>query len=172
MPRKKRLTLEESYQFTAEAYVPQVSPADLFEPGYIRPAARDREPPPPKPSRKGEPKLYRVELQAAHTVGSGGQVKKGPDGQASLQGDGVQTYGPGVVYVPSELAQHLSHQDMLAVRQDQRTFDPHPRYHVIGFVRAPNGGEMLVSRDVTDSPDFVNDGRDLVHFGMYGRGRF
>jgi hypothetical protein len=184
MARRKGLSLEDAYKMATAAipegsrYETLVPVESLFEgqseayPEHALPEL------PPKlgggggPTKKG-PLRIRVDLCASHTVSSGGQMVVAKDGSTHLSGSGIQTYGPGPVYVSPELAQHLSHQDMLAREQDRRMLDPHPRYHVVGFCRSQTG-ETAVGVDVTNNLDFINDGMDLVHFGLtqghrYGR---
>jgi len=112
--------------------------------------------------------LVRLELAACHNVGSGGELRQDGHGGTVHVSNETKTYGPGVVHVPHELAEHLAYQDMVAREQDRKTFDPHPRYHVIGFYRAPGGREAVRSVDVTDNPQFIQDGMDLIHFGLMG----
>jgi len=185
MARKTKISLEEAYSLE-HAYkvfehhnlevqvtgIKEQPPSDvpveaLFDKqemdyGYYPPQPRKQRVLPPFPH------LVRLELAACHSVGSGGQSVQDRHGGTITIGNESKTYGPGVVHVPHELAAHLAHQDMLAREQDRRTFDPHPRYHVIGFYRAPGGREAVRSVDVTDNPQFIQDGMDLVHFGLMG----
>lgn len=183
MPRRKGLSLDDAYKMAAaipegSRYETAVPVESLFEtPGGVY--SEQQLPQLPAklgggggPTKKG-PLRIRVDLCASHTVSCGGHITVDAHGGHHLTGNGIQTYGPGPVYVSPELAQHLSHQDMLARRQDARTFDPHPRYHVIGFRRGATG-ETAIGVDVTDNLDFINDGMDLVHYGLtqgnrYGR---
>jgi hypothetical protein len=184
MARRKGLSLEDAYKMATSAipegsrYETLVPVESLFEtPGGMVDYQQLPQLPTTLgggggPTKKG-PLRIRVDLCASHTVSSGGQMVVAKDGSTHLMGSGVQTYGPGPVYVSPELAQHLSHQDMLAREQDRRMLDPNPRYHVVGFRRG-QAGETAVGVDVTNNLDFISGGMDLIHFGLtqghrYGR---
>src|SRR4030095_16686553 len=155
MARRKGLSLEDAYKMATAAipeesrYETVVPVESLFETSSGGMYAEQQLPQLPAklgggggPTKKG-PLRIRVDLCASHTVSSGGQMSKAKDGSTHLVGSGVQTYGPGPVYVSPELAQHLSHQDMLAREQDKRMLDPNPRYHVVGFRRGQAGETAL-----------------------------
>ena len=76
------------------------------------------------PQEKLGGKLVKVKLYAKHTVGSSGQ-----------------SYGPGIVTVPSSIAQHLLHQDGLAVDADNKMLDR--RQHSYLVVQRTSAGQVV-----------------------------
>lgn len=82
------------------------------------------------PIRTGKDTV-KVTLYAKHTVGSGGELVTNSDGSKQVKNSGIQTYGPGIVTVPTSLAQHLLHQDAVARATDERTFDGKFRSYAI-----------------------------------------
>lgn len=97
--------------------------------------------------------LIRVTLYASHTVGNGGEIIVGADGNKHVVNNGVVSYGPGVVSVPTYLAQHLLHQDMLARRADHRTFSGETRSFAVSPQRTAYG-VVNVARVVSLEPGF------------------
>jgi hypothetical protein len=84
-------------------------------------------------------KWIKVTLFAAHTVGSGGSITVMPDGSRQVINNGIQTYGPGIVTIPANIATHLLHQDMLARRADDRMLESRVRQYVVVPRRTVNG---------------------------------
>lgn len=110
-------------------------------------------------------------LYAKHTVGSGGSIIKLNDGSDSLQNAGIETYGPGICYVPASLAQHLAHQDALARKADDRLHDRKFRSYVV-VQRSGGNGVQNVGIQVSDDIDFdlsayigSLDARNFHHIG-------
>ena len=68
-------------------------------------------------------RLVKITLYAAHTIASAGESFVDKNGKEHLINMGVESYGPGVVTVPVELAQQLLHQDGLARQGDERMLD-------------------------------------------------
>lgn len=83
-------------------------------------------------------KSVKITLYASHTVSCGGfMVGKGED--KHVEGNSIETYGPGVVTVDNDLAQHLLHQDMLARQADERFLDRRMRSYIVMPIRTQNG---------------------------------
>lgn len=102
-------------------------------------------------------KHIKVTLFAAHSVGSGGEIKVMPDGSKQVVNSGIQSYGPGVVTVPSHIAQHLLHQDMLARRADDRMLENRVRQYVVTPKRTMQG-TINVARHVSNDSSFDMSG--------------
>ena len=76
------------------------------------------------PQEKLGGKLIKVKLYAKHTVGSNGQ-----------------SYGPGIITVPSSMAQHLLHQDGLAVDADNKMLDRQQHSYLV--VQRQSAGQVV-----------------------------
>lgn len=122
MPRKK-ITIEEAFavfereglKVRIEAIQPEIPQSRLQD------FLETEEPLKPRAEVVSK-KFIKVTLFAAHTIGNGGETVVNADGTKHVINNGIESYGPGIVTVPTHLAQHLLHQDMLARRADNRTF--------------------------------------------------
>lgn len=134
MPRRK-ITLEEAFavfeehglKVKVEAVERETKPSplsDFLE--VVEPAA------PPLPQQVSGRKV-RITLHTQHTIACGGRmIYDDPHDKAGhVEGSSVETYGPGVVAVPAELAQQLLHQDGLARSADERMLDNKLRTYVV-----------------------------------------
>ena len=102
-------------------------------------------------------KHIKITLFAAHSIGSGGSINIMPDGSKQTVNNGIQTYGPGIVTVPAQLAQHLLHQDMLARRADDRMLENRVRQYVVTPKRTMHGN-INVARHVSNDSSFDMSG--------------
>ena len=89
-------------------------------------------------------KLVKVKLYAKHTVGSGGQ-----------------SYGPGIITVPSSIAQHLLHQDGLAVEADNKMLDRQQHSYLV--VQRQSAGQVVNVGLEVDSQVLDNIGNRPSH---------
>lgn len=126
MPRRK-ITIEEAFTTLESAGINvQVKKPDIDEPVplSVTKSAIDYSDTYGIPQEKLGGKLIKVKLYAKHTVGSSGQ-----------------SYGPGVVTVPSSIAQHLLHQDGLAVDADSKLLDRQPHSYLV--VQRTSSGQVV-----------------------------
>jgi len=105
----------------------------------------------------------KITLYAKHMVGSGGCLTTTADGSQQVQEAGVASYGPGVVTVPVELAQHLLHQDSLARQADAAMLDNTAKRYVVAERYSNDGILARVGIPVTETVfDNVNSWPALV----------
>lgn len=167
MPKKK-ITLEEAFavfeQHGLEVEVKAIAPERKVE---SLSAFLESDESVAIPLVQEGPKSIKITLFAAHTVGSGGEIVI-QAGEKVIINNGIETYGPGVVTVPSHLAQHLLHQDLLARRADERMLENRVRSYIVRPMRTSQG-VVNVARCVS-----VDNGFDLSGFlggidsnGMY-----
>lgn len=102
-------------------------------------------------------KLIKITLFASHTIGHSGEFVKDEDGVKHIVNNGIETYGPGVVTVPSHLAQHLLHADMLARRADERMLERNVRQYVVVPRRTANG-VVNCARHISNDSNFDMSG--------------
>lgn len=102
-------------------------------------------------------KHIKVTLFAAHTVGNGGSIQVMPDGSKQVVNNGIQTFGPGIVTVPANLATHLLHQDMLARRADDRMLESRVRQYVV-VPRRTMHGTVNCAKHVSNDSSFDMSG--------------
>lgn len=109
-------------------------------------------------------KTVRITLFASHSIGIAGEMIV-KDGEKMIVGNSIETYGPGVITVPSHLAQHLLHQDLLARRADDRMLENRVRTYVVRPMRTAHG-TINVAQHVSN-----DNGFDLSGFlGKMGSG--
>jgi hypothetical protein len=153
MPRRK-LTIDEALQALKDhgldVEVKSVKP--------VIPVEKKKHPAFTKPTRAGANGLVKITLYAKHSIGSGGHMVI-KDGQQQVENAGVQTYGPGVVTVSSDLAQHLLYQDMLSKQADERLLEKEQRCYVVAQRRNADGHVVNASIRVDDS--FFNGSIDI-----------
>ncbi len=160
MPRKK-ITLEEAFA-VFEQHGLQVKVQAVTEPDIVVPS----EEPIKKvhtPTKLGN-NTVKIALYAKHSVGSGGMMT-GLKGEQQIEHAGVETYGPGIAYVPVALANHLLHQDALARQSDERMLDRQQRCYVVAPRVGPSGQRSNVAVQVTE--DMVNNLGNLPADMMY-----
>jgi len=156
MPRRK-ISIEEAFDVLQQAGINvQVKPS-VEE--HIQPT-----PPEVKRERKGQifqspvqhplSKTTKLTLWAKHSIGSGGSTVVNADGK-SIENAGVQTYGPGVCYVPNEYVGHLMHQDQAAKAADDRMLDRTQRSYLV--VRRANSQGHFVDVGVQVNNDLFSD---------------
>ena len=167
MPKKK-ITLEEAFavfeQHGLEVEVKAIAPERKTE---SLSAFLEQSDEPTTPFIEEGKKHIKVTLFAAHTVGSGGEIII-QNGEKVIVNNGIETYGPGIVTVPSHLAQHLLHQDLLARRADERMLENRVRSYVVRPMRTSQG-IINVARCVS-----IDNGFDLSGFlgGMNSNGMY
>lgn len=121
---------------------------------------------PDKPSAtigsKVGPKHIKITLTARHRIGCGGYVTKGEGTSANR----TESYGPGQVTVPIELAAGLLHADAQARAADADFLCPYVRSYVVGARRDTSGKMNYVGIPVTDEQfsNFTN----LTNFQSLG----
>jgi len=157
MPRKK-ITLEEAYgvfeehglQVKVEAIaipdnseLPQKTKASSTTYGLIKDS----------PTKVGN-STVKIMLYARHSVGSGG-IMTVADGDKHIENAGVQSYGPGVSYVPATLANHLLHQDGLAKQADKRMLDREQHFYIAVPKIGPGGQRSNAGIQVNE--DMLNN---------------
>lgn len=157
MPRKKMTldTLESAFE-TFRRHGLEVEVKGVSgQPTPLLAEFIEDEPAPERPRivEQQEGKVVRLELYAKHSMSCAGKVVKDQDGTSRVVGAVVYTYGPGVVYVDKAIAEHLSHQDIVARRADQRTFDGKYRSFVV-VKTEHNGNSANVGLCVSDEPGF------------------
>jgi len=131
MPKKK-ITLEEAFAiFEQHGLQVEVKAIQVDEPTAQLSDFLESNAPVVNTAEPVGKRFLKVTLYAAHTIGTGGQFVTGINGDRHVVDNGVETYGPGVVTVPLELAQHLLHQDGLARQADDRMLSPHMRSFVV-----------------------------------------
>lgn len=81
----------------------------------------------------------KVTLYARHSIGSGGTLTVTADSK-QIEHAGVESYGPGVCYVPTKFAQQLLHQDAIARQADNRMLDRQQRCYIVA-PRIGNDGQ-------------------------------
>jgi len=151
MPKKK-ITLEEAFavfereglQVKVEAMQPQKPQIHLED--FLEDTIKEEKPAVVQTGKR----FVKITLYASHSIGNGGEMVVSVDGTKHVINNGVETYGPGVITVPVHLAQHLLHQDMLARRADERTFDHKLRSFAVFPQQMPYGtvnAARLVSTD-------------------------
>jgi hypothetical protein len=152
MPRKK-ITLEEAYAvfeqhgLQVKQIVPMqtdavaVQPADLVD---IPPYGYKEKP----KAAKVFNDVVKISLRCRHSISQGGFLVAN-DKSMGIQGNSVETYGPGIVYVSSELAQHLLHKDAMAVQTENDMLSPQFKSRVI-----VQRGRQFVPMLVSDDPSF------------------
>jgi hypothetical protein len=94
-------------------------------------------------------KNIKITLYAKHSIASSGTMTE-ENGVKKITGNTIQTYGPGIVTVPSDLASQLLHQDCIARQTDERMLDRKFRSYVILQQRTAQGmmnKGVLVSED-------------------------
>jgi hypothetical protein len=94
-------------------------------------------------------KNIKITLYAKHSIASSGTMTE-KNGVKSITGNTIETYGPGIVTVPSDLAGQLLHQDCIARQTDERMLDRKFRSYVILQQRTAQGmmnKGVLVSED-------------------------
>jgi hypothetical protein len=94
-------------------------------------------------------KNMKITLYAKHSIASSGTMTE-KNGVKSITGNTIETYGPGIVTVPSDLASQLLHQDCIARQTDERMLDRKFRSYVILQHRTAQGmmnKGVLVSED-------------------------
>lgn len=165
MPRRK-ISIEEAFKVLEDAGIPlQVKqPVDTgvsqpVEPVPSAKVKRDFSAPYGTTQHHINPKLIKVVLYAKHSVGSGGFLTVGPEGK-QIESAGVQSYGPGVCTVPTELAAHLLHADTAARQADERMLDTEQRSYLI-VQRVSSDGQranvgVQVDNSVLDPSEMVN----------------
>src|SRR5262249_30861889 len=117
MPKRK-LTIEEAFKVFEDAGLqievkgilpnrPQPKLSDFLEKPKEQNPYSFR-----KPTKVDETHI-KITLYSKHTIGTAGSMS-GTKGNMSIDGNTVQSYGPGVVVVPKEIAHDLLHQDYMA----------------------------------------------------------
>lgn len=152
MPKKK-ITLEEAYavfeQHGLEVEVRGIQQQKAVEPLSSFLEGGDEMQPPLAEEGK---KTIKITLFAAHTIGNGGEIVT-VDGEKKVVNNGIVQYGPGIVTVPSHLATHLLHQDLLARRADERMLEQRVRTYVVRPVYTSHG-VVNVARHVSSENGF------------------
>lgn len=147
MPRRK-ITLEEAFSVFEEhglkvkvEAVQQDTPAsplaDFLE---------ETVPTVPLPQQLSA-KRVKITLYAQHSIACGGRLVKGTDGESHIEGNTLETYGPGIVTVPATLAAQLLHQDGLARDADEHMLDRKLRTYVV----VPHGSSHRAIKVSEDS---------------------
>lgn len=152
MPKKK-ITLDEAYavfeqhglQVEVKGLTPTnavtLQPSDLVE----QPIA------PHKPAFGGKtnnPTTIKITLYCKHSIARGGFLVVN-EGEKSVEGNSIETYGPGVISVPIELAAQLQHQDAVARQAEANMLSSTFKSKVI-----VQRGKQYVPLLVSDEPDF------------------
>jgi len=73
--------------------------------------------------KKISEKKVRITLYAQHTIASAGNIVEDNKNEKHVKGNSIESYGPGVVTVPNELAAQLLHQDGVARQADANMLD-------------------------------------------------
>lgn len=94
-------------------------------------------------------KLVKITLFAKHSIGSGGTVT-GEGTEKVVEHAGVQTYGPGICIVNSELASHLLSADGAARAADARMLDREQHSYLIVQRVGTDGSRANVGLGVPD----------------------
>ena len=124
MPKRK-ITIEEAFSVLERAGINvQVKKPDVEEPAPVAKQRIDYSKTYGVVQENSGVKLVKVTLYAKHTVGSNGQ-----------------SYGPGVITVPSTIAQHLLHQDGLAREADDKMLDRQQHSYLV--VQRTSAGQAV-----------------------------
>jgi len=161
MPKKK-ITLEEAFavfeQHGLEVEVRGIQQQRAAEPlsAFLEGGGEEQ-----APLVEEGKKTMKITLFAAHTIGNGGEIVV-ENGEKKVVNNGIVQYGPGIVTVPTHLATHLLHQDLLARRADERMLEQRVRTYVVHPVHTVNG-TINVARHVSNDNSFNLSGylRDL-----------
>jgi hypothetical protein len=132
MPRKK-ITLEEAFAvFEQHGLQVEVKAVQQDQPvAQLSDFLEDVSIPQVQLPIQVSKKLIKITLYARHSIANGGQLVKQPDGTTHVINNGVESYGPGVIIVPADIAQQLLHQDGLARQADEHLLDRKLRSYVI-----------------------------------------
>jgi hypothetical protein len=120
MPRRK-ISLEEAYAvFEQHGLQVEISGIQKLEEPAIPQQSLFAQPygVPEKAERKVGKHTVRIVLHTQQTITSGGEAVYEGSKLIRIDGQSAVTYGPGIVYVPTEIAGDLLHQDQLARRAD------------------------------------------------------
>lgn len=167
MPKRK-ITLEEAYavfdQHGLEVEVRGIQQSKAVEPLV---SFLENEGEIERPQVEEGKKTVKITLFAAHTIGNGGEIVTS-HGQTRLINNGIIQYGPGIVTVPTHLATHLLHQDLLARRSDERLLESKVRTYAVLPIQTANGS-INVARHVSSDSSFDLSGflSKLGDRGMY-----
>jgi hypothetical protein len=133
MPRKK-ISLEEAYAvFEQHGLQVEISGIQKLEEPAIPQSALFERPygVPEKAERKLGKHTVRITLHTQQTVTSGGEAVYDGKRLVRIDGQSAVTYGPGIVYVPTEIAGDLMHQDQLAMKADADFLSPTFKSYVV-----------------------------------------
>ena len=152
MPRRK-ITIEEAFSVLHNAGIQvQVKSVDTTEqpaPEIIRRPVRPYGYA-PVVDEKPHAKFVKITLHARHSVGSGGVSVSGINGR-QIEQSTAQTYGPGIgISVPTHIAAHLLHQDMLAQQADDRMLETRQRSYLVVQKSNSSGHIANVGVEVPD----------------------
>lgn len=174
MPRRK-ITLEDAYAVFEQHGVPESAirkvVAEQQNTAQAEPLSAFLEDSTAEENPVAKQVSYRkvkITLRAAHTISKGGYLKE-VNGEQVIEGNSVETYGPGVITVDSRLAEQLLHQDMLAIRADERMLDRTFRSYVLVPSAQGANSAICVSEDSNfDIAGFVNRMADMNFQGLRG----
>ena len=97
---------------------------------------------------KRESPFTKIALFAKHSIASGGFV----DAISKTVVDtSVQSYGPGIVTVPTHLCAQLLHQDALARQADERFLSPQRRCFIVAERSSSDGTRSNVGIEVPEN---------------------
>lgn len=137
MPRRK-ISLEEAYAvFEQHNLQVEIRGIEKPEAPLIPQSALFETAPSSQPYGVATPRrvgkhTVRIALHTKQTITSGGEAVYDVKGKLiRIDGQKVESYGPGFVYVPAEIAGDLQHQDQLAVKADSDFLSPVFKSYVI-----------------------------------------
>lgn len=161
MPKRK-ISIEEAFAVLNQAGINvQVKPA--IEDNVPVQVIKKREPLFPV---QVSSKFTKVKLYSKHTIGSGGFLVADVEGKR-VDSAGVQTYGPGVCNIPTELAGQLLHQDMLARQADENMLDRTQHSYIV--VRKSNADGHSVNVGFEVSGALFDEGIENINSGYMHR---
>jgi hypothetical protein len=142
MPRKKisltDITLEDAFSvFERHGLKVKVEAVESEQPNPSLADFLEKPPETPDLPQQVSGKKVKITLHARHTIASSGTIIN-----KKVIGGTLETYGPGIVTVPVELASSLLHQDGLARKADESIRDN--RVHTRVIVPSDNGQNRLI----------------------------
>lgn len=105
-----------------------------------------------------------ITLYAKHSVGCGGYIVEDANGK-HVENAGVQSYGPGRVYVPNDFVDHLLHQDALAQEADRKMLSSEQLKYIVA-PRVGRDGQRAnvgIATGSLDVADLTNAGVQFLH---------
>ena len=149
MPRKK-ITLEDAFAIFEEHGL-KVEVKGIQQDAPVSPLAdflEQASSPPVQLPQRISGKRVKITLYARHSIACAGHMVKDGNGQTHIEGNHVETYGPGIIVVPVEFAVQLLHQDGLARQGDEHMLDRKLRTYIV----VPHGSShraIKVSEDAS-----------------------